>query len=165
MKQNRITSAGHSSNTIVSRSPGERLVDLCRHKRVAFLENGHFLFDECETVGEYLSENKIDFTAICDVQKQGMEAVLRQCRDKDVIIYQTTWTYEVSNQLKKAFMSIQNPEFKKSFVEISAGEPTFTKVPKGVIHELYALDIYERDEPEWVFIKLNKVTPYWKLKG
>jgi len=149
----------------VSRSPGEQLIHLCKEKRVAFLENGLFLDDLCEIVGLYLSTNNVDFIAICDVEKQGLETVLRQCRDKDVIIFKTTWTYPVSTQLKQAFMSIQNPEFKKTFIEIYVSEPTFSRVPKSVIHDIYALDVYEKEMSDWVFIKLDKVVPFWELKG
>lgn len=149
----------------VSRSPGEQMVNLCKGKRVAFLENGHFLEDLSEIVGEFLSSNSIDFVSICDVEKQGLESVLRQCGDKDVIIFQTTWTYPVSTKLKEAFMSIQNHEFKKTFIEIYVSEPTFSKVPQGVIHDIYALDIYEKEMHDWVFLKLDKVVPFWQLKG
>lgn len=62
----------------VSRSPSEQLIEICKNKRVAFLENGHFLDDLAEIVGEYLSKNGVDFLSICDVEKQGLEAVLRQ---------------------------------------------------------------------------------------
>lgn len=144
---------------------GEQVVNVCKNKRVAFLENGHFLDDLCEIVGLYLSTNGINFTSICDVEKQGLEAVLRQCGDKDVIFFQTTWTYPVSTKLKEAFMSIRNPEFKKTFIEIYVSEPTFSKVPKGVIHDIYVLDVYEKDIPDWVFLKLDKVVPFWQLKG
>lgn len=150
---------------IVSRSPGEQLINVCKDKRVAFLENGHFLDDLSEIIGEYLSANNIDFLSICDVEKQGLETVLRQCRDKDIIIFQTTWTYPVSTQLKEAFMSIRNPEFKKTFIEIYVSEPTFSKLPEGVIHDIYALDIYEKEVSDWVFLKLDKVVPFWELKG
>lgn len=150
---------------LVSRSPGERLINVCKNKKVAFLENGHFLDDLCEIVGLYLSNNAVDFKSICDVEKQGLESVLRQCRDKDVIIFQTTWTYPVSTKLKEAFMSIQNPEFKKTFIEVYLSEPTFSKVPKNVIHDIYVLDVYEKEMPDWVFLKLDKVVPYWQLKG
>lgn len=149
----------------VSRSPSERLIELCKNKRVAFLENGHFLDDLAEIVGEYLSNNGVDFISICDVEKQGLEVVLRQCRNKEVIIYQTTWTYPVSTQLKEAFMSIQNPDFKKTFIEIYISEPTFSKVPKNVIHDIYVLDVYEKNAADWVFLKLDKVVPFWELKG
>ena len=149
----------------VSRSPGERLLEVCQDRRVAFLENGRFLDDLSEIIGLYLSANNIDFTSICNVEKQGLEAVLRQCRDKDVIIFQTTWTYPVSTKLKEAFMSIQNPEFKKTFIEVYLSEPTFSKVPKNVIHDIYVLDLYEKEMPDWVFLKLDKVVPFWQLEG
>ena len=122
----------------VSRSPSQQLLDLCKNNRVAFLENGDYLDEDSETVFKYLFENGIDCTAICKVEEQGLESVLRQCRDKNVIIFQTTWTYSVSQELKKAFMSIQNLEFKKTFIEIFVSEPTFSRVPKGVIHNIYA---------------------------
>ena len=149
----------------VSRPPGDRLLEVCQDRKIAFLENGHFLDDLSEIVGLYLSANNIDFTSICNVEKQGLEAVLRQCRDKDVIIFQTTWTYPVSTQLKQAFMSIQNPDFKKTFIEIYVSEPTLSKIPEGVIHDIHVFNVYEKDMSDWVFLKLDKVVPFWQLEG
>lgn len=134
----------------------EAILEVCRGKRIAFLENGTSLDDECSALAKLFVEAKIKFDCIFDIEKKGFVDVLTQCRNVDVIIYQTTWLYPVSKELKKAFMSIKEIEFKKSFIEIYVNEPTFDSKPEKIIHDMYILNNYRLEIEKWEFHKLRE---------
>ncbi len=139
------------------------MLEIFKNKRIAFLENGSCLDDECEALAEKLSKNNIKFDCILNVESQGLEAVLQQCRNIDIIIYQTTWTTPISTELKQAFMSIENIDYKKTFVEIFIYKPTFSIKPEGIIHDLFVLNNYMLEPDEWIFLKLDENIPYWDM--
>ncbi len=137
------------------------IIKVLSGKKIAFLENGDCLEDESESLALFMRNNNIEYECIFNIEAIGLEETLRKCRNIDVIVYQTTWVYTVSQDLKKAFMSINNPEFKKIFIEIYISTPTFIRKPKGVIHDMYILMNYDRPVEEWEFDKLKINQPYW----
>lgn len=139
-----------------------KLLNLFKDKQIAFLENAPCLDDVGDNLAMFLEQNNIPFQVIANVEEQGLESVLRQCLGVEVIIFHTTWTYPVSKELKKAFMSIQNPEHKKAFVEMYVNEPTFDEKP-DTIHDMYILNCYSSAFEEWEFYKLEADKSYWEL--
>lgn len=138
----------------------EKLLELFKYKSIAFLENGTSLDDVGFNLSCFFKDNNIKFDCIFEVEKLGLQEVLKKCRNVEVIIFHTTWLYPVSNQLKEAFMSIKNEEFKKSFVELYVHEPTFDSKPE-TIHDMYILNSYDTDINGWEFYKLQEDVSYW----
>jgi hypothetical protein len=131
----------------------KELLKLFKNKSIVFLENGTSLDDLGINLSSFLKDNNIKFDCIFEVEKLGLQEVLKRCRSVELIIFHTTWVYPVSKQLKEAFMSIKNKEFKKSFVELYVHEPTFYSKPK-TIHDMYILNSYDADLKNWDFYRL-----------
>lgn len=134
-----------------------RILQFFKGKSIAFLENSPYLDDIGENLSKFLKKHNIPHQVINNIEIQGLESVLRQCKDFEVIVFHTTWTYPVSRELKNAFMSIQNRDYKKSFVELFSFEPTFQTKPK-VIHDMYNLNCFSESVNNWIFYEITTDT-------
>jgi hypothetical protein len=139
-------------------------LNIVNNKKVAFLENGDCLDENAQKLSEYMSINNVPFSCIFDVESRGLRSVLSECRDKEVLIYETTWVYPVSRELRDAFMSIQNKEFKKVFIELYNFKPSFSRKPEKIIHDLYIIDVFEREPGDFELIKLDENILFNEIK-
>ncbi len=62
------------------------------------------------------------------------EYIIKQIDWFDVIVYQTTWTYEISHAIAEY---LRNSNEKKIIVECYMSEPSFYRKPKGIVHDMY----------------------------
>jgi len=137
---------------------------VCNGKKIIFLENDKWLHDNAEVFSTLLKECKIKFKVIDLVSEKPLESV-KKCIDKaDLIIYQTTWTYEISKILEKYCWSLQKP---KIFIEIPIGDPSFYYKPKELIHDFYIFKHLPDFDDEFGPTEFYKITKkaYWEYEN
>lgn len=138
----------------------KKLKKLLVGKRVLFLENdfGHYHADGNFEI--WLMENKIQYNSIFGISSVNMEYIIEVINHFDVIAFETTWTYEISQKIKEYLMKSRS---KKIIIECFIGsEPSWYYKPKGIVHDLYTIGSGDEDMDNWDFYKLRVNKPYWE---
>lgn len=139
----------------------KNLLDTLKDQRVLFLENDTGLYNGLDTLENILIENKIKYNCLFDLTSVSKEYILRQIEMFDVIVFQTTWTYEISNELYEFLKTSKDP---KIIIEHYIGDPSWYYKP-DVIHDVFICKMNEDyDEEDWSFYKLSD-EPYWDYKN
>ena len=121
-------------------------------KDILFLENDNQLHGPVGNFEFWLIENKIKYNALYSVNDLSLEYIKGQIDYADVIAFETTWTYEVSRNIETFLTASKS---KKIIVECYTNEPSWWVKPKGVVHDMYALNSYGDDMDEFEFKKLR----------
>lgn len=129
-------------------------------KRVLFLENDYGLFDTAGNFEKWLRENKVQYNALFNLSElDNLKYIKDMINYFDVIAFETTWTYEISQQIKAHVAQMKT---KKIIVECYTSKPTWSFQPKGVIHDVYVLDSFSSDMDDWKFKKLRLTKGIWE---
>jgi hypothetical protein len=142
-------------NNVVNKS----MLKVLRNKNILFLENDNSLHDAVGNFETWLVENKVRNNVLYDVQHLSLDYIKGQIDYADVIAFQTTWTYEVSQTLREYLTKLKN---KKIIIECYISEPTWWRKPKGVIHDIYVLHSAMEDMDDWDFKKLRLNKAIWE---
>lgn len=139
----------------------DNIVDVLKDKSVLFLENDNGLYNGLDTLENILIENKIKYNCLFDLTSLSKEYIINQIHLYDAIVFQTTWTYDISKELYKFLESLKD---EKIIIEHYINEPSWYYKPK-VVHDVYICKIDDNfDEDWWSFYKLSD-KPYWDYKN
>lgn len=127
-----------------------------KDKKFLFIENDWGLYRELKILEDVLIDNKIRYHTMFNLSKIPIEAILEVISMADVIVWQSTYTTEISQSLLKLIDNY--PE--KIFIECPINEPLLY-YKNDVVPDFYVLDIYENDDSYW---RLNKLSdkPIWQ---
>lgn len=142
----------------------ENILSVLKDKSILFIENDMGLYNGLDKVEELLIENKIKYNCLFDVSSLPLEYVKKQIEWSNVIIFQTTWTYEVSKQIHDFIASIKNDN--KIIIEHYVNEPSWYYKP-DVAHDVYICRTPLRDLDDiddWEFYLLSE-EPYWDYEN
>ena len=141
----------------------ENFLETVKDKTILFIENDNGLYNGLDIIEETLIENKIKYNCLFDVSSLPVEYIKKQIECADVIIFQTTWTYEVSKQIHDFIASIKNDN--KIIIENYINEPSWYYKP-DVIHDVFICKtpIETWEDMEWEFYKLSD-DPYWDYEN
>lgn len=146
------------------KTPRENLLNVLQGKKVLFIENDHGLYNGLERLEDFLKENKIEYKCLFDVQKMPFENIVKAISENDAIVFQTQWVYEIARKLSQF---LQDYKEKKIVIEVPVGaDPTWYYLPKGVVHDLYFLQLANKDTwyQEDKFLKITD-KPYWDYEN
>lgn len=129
----------------------EKLQSVLYKKDCLFLERGNYLEDCIRLFYNWIVENKIEHNILFDLSNANLDYIKNQINRFDVIVFQTTWTYEISHTL---YEYLKNLKDKKIIIECYINEPSWYYKPKGIIHDVFILNPDE-DIDNW---ELNKLT-------
>lgn len=133
------------------------LLKLFDGQRILFLENDNGLYNSVGNFETWLVENKIRYNALFDVSNLSMDYIKGQIEWANIIVFETTWTYEVARNIENFLTAYKD---KKIIMECYIHEPSWWRKPKGVIHDMYVLQSSGNDMDDWNLDKLrvNKAT-------
>lgn len=147
----------------------KNIISVVKNKQILFLENDNSLHDSVDVFHWKLKKNGFKPTVFFEVGDAHWEDITNTIDAHDVIIFQTTWTYEISLKIKKHIESLTTP---KIIIEVYINKPTWFKKP-DTIHDVY---IYKADHKgTWFdpkkgiyseyFHKLDTNIAYWDFKN
>lgn len=135
------------------------LISLIKDKRVLFLENGNsYLTDDLNDVKKELISNKIEICILCHLKQIPLEVICEYIKEYDVIMFQTTWTSEISQDLLKAIDLFREP---KIVVDVYLHKEKMFWNPSKIhtwINLMTSYDRYFEKESEWIFEILKPIT-------
>lgn len=139
----------------------KNLLDTLKDQRVLFLENDNGLHNGLDTLENILIQNHIKYNCLFDLTSLPKEYILRQIEMCDVIIFQTTWTYEISKEIHEFLKTSKD---QKTIIEHYIGDPSWYYKP-DVVHDVFICKMNEDyEEEDWSFFKLSD-EPYWDYKN
>ena len=112
----------------------EDLLNVFDGKTTLFLENDKGLYNCDGHLESWLIENKQKYNVLYCIDQLPMEYIIEQIEWYDVIAFQTTWTYEVADNIKKLLFKHKFRQ-QKIIVECVSGEPTWYYLPKGMANK------------------------------
>mgnify|MGYP000309568923 CR=1 FL=1 len=142
--------------------------ELPEYSRVLFLENGDELDYSAEFFENWLIENKIQYNCLFDIKSLPMAYIINQINEFDVIIFQTTWTYERSFEIKQLLTEDSLITRKKIVIEsMMSFDPSWYEIPHGVKHDMYFLRPQKsrKLKDNMQFVKLAQDVRYWDRYG
>ena len=138
---------------IINNKVNKNMLKLFKGKRILFLENDYSLpEDSGENLARWLIEQKIEHNALYNLEALPFDYIMDQIQWFDVIVFETTWTYDIA---KKLFDAITKMSRKKIFVEVYIDKPSWYRKPKGIVHDLYIIQTYGISMNDWKFEKLK----------
>jgi hypothetical protein len=142
----------------------KQLLKLFAGRDVLFLENSIGLHDAVGNLERWLIENKVKYNAIFSIGdlgklEGGVDYIMERISESDIIVFETTWTYDISKILEKKIAAMKN---KKIIVEVYISEPSWWYKPKGVKHDVYVFSSEDEDMDNWDFDKLRLNKPIWE---
>lgn len=132
-------------------------------RKILFIENSNSLSDDIERFSDILSELDLPHTVLYNINDLDRAIVLSSIVKNEVIVFQTTWVYPISKELKEFIASLKD---KKIIVEAYIHEPTwFYASQHGTHHDVYIFSspCKAADEHE-TFYKLTE-KPYWDYEN
>jgi hypothetical protein len=143
-------------------TPEENVVKTLTGKKVLFLENDNVLQNGLDEFERILKTANIDYMVLFDLSNTPLETIITAINECDVIVFQTTWTYEISNKLFDYVSSLPD---KKVVIEVYINEPTWYYASQhGTHHDVYIYtcmtsygEVFKDSEK---FFKLTD-EPYW----
>lgn len=143
-------------------TPEQNVVKTLKGKKVLFLENDNVLQNGLDEFERILKKEGIDYTVLFDLSNTPLETIVTAINECDVIVFQTTWVYEISNKLFDYVSSLPD---KKIVVEVFINEPTWYYASQhGTHHDVYiysCMTFYgDADKDTEKFYKLTD-KPYW----
>lgn len=110
------------------------MIDVLKNKEILILERDQSLSYQLLKFLEYCRENKLCINTLYSIQDVPFSYIQKQIDWFDVIVYQTTWTYEISHKISEY---LRKNKSKKIVIECYMSEPSFYRKPKGVVHDMY----------------------------
>lgn len=141
-----------------------QLLKLFKGRDVLFLENSISLHDAVGNAERWMIENKIKYNSIFSIGdlgklEGGVDYIMERIRESDIIVFETTWTYEISHILHEKIAAMKD---KKTVVQVYIHEPTWWYKPKGVKHDVYVFSSCDEDMDTWELHKLRLNKPIWE---
>lgn len=131
-----------------------------KNKKFLFLENDYDLYRELAVIENFLIDKKIKYHTICNFAEMSTKGILEMIDFSDVIIWQSTYVDERTQQL----LGLINNYPDKIFIEVSMNEP-FRYYKGDLIPDVYILNGMEDEfyDDSWTFHKLSD-KPLWNKK-
>ena len=131
-------------------------IKLIENKRVLFLENGNsYLTDDLNDIKKELVYNKIETCILCYLKKIPLEVICEYIKEYDVIMFQTTWTSEISQALLQSIDLFKKP---KIVVDVYLSKEKSYYNPSKIhtwVNLQTSYDRYLPKESDWKFEILN----------
>lgn len=135
--------------------------DQGRMDDILFLENQNTLGDTAaENFRIWCVENKIRHNALYNISDINFDYLKSAIEWADIIVFETTGTYEIVGKLREFILSIKDRP--KKIIECYIHEPKFKGLPKEAIHKMWVLNSYDDDMLNWQLSKLSKTKMYWE---
>lgn len=143
----------------------ENLLNIVKEKKILFLEGDNGLYNGLDDLERFFKANKIKYKCIFNIQDVKLAKVIKAILATDIVIFQTTWTYQITRDLHKFVSDLKD---KKVIIEHYIHEPSWFRKP-DVVHDVYVLKTMEQFEEDhgrvWEFYKLHNTKGIWELKN
>lgn len=130
---------------------------------VLFLENQNDLGDTAaNNFRIWCVENKVRHNILYNIKKLPFDYLAEAIKGTDFIAFETTGTNEIVGKLRDYIVSLKDN--RKRIIECYISEPVFSNLPKGAVHQMWALGCLNKDMEKWELSKLSKSKGYWETK-
>jgi len=131
---------------------------------VLFLERDNGLHNAVGNFETILLEQQVKYNALFRIDKLPMEYIIEQLEFFEIIVFQTGWDSDISENLEKLLYS-KKFERPKIIVECFSSRPTWDQ-QQPVDHEFYVFRDWSDedrsvDRSEWGFKQLTKERLVW----
>ena len=135
------------------------LNDICKNKELLFIENDPSgLYNAVGNFEEFCLENKIKYHTVLDASKVEFKSLLEQIELHDTIVWESTYSTELSQNLLELISSKRFHS--KKLIECYIHKPAFYYKP-DTHHRVFLLNSYG-DGEDWEFYELKEdEKPIW----
>ncbi len=127
-----------------------------RFDEIIIIENSNGLEGAIGNFRNWCVENKIKHNVLYSASDLPLDYVKEIIRNADTIAFETTNTYQITQDLKDYIVSLKG--YRMKIIECYTFEPVFWVLPKGISKEMdmWILDSYHEDMSYWKIEKLKK---------